>query len=94
MLKQQRANSSMTVQKTRNLVKSMSSVCLGIASKEIEDAQPVCYPSHWTDGVHEEDSGCDERGTRPQQGIEILKEEPDALTFKTCIATATDDVSG
>ena len=49
---------------------------------------------HWTDGAHREEDGCDERGTRPQQGIDILKEELVAPTFKHGIATATDDVSG
>ena len=51
-------------------------------------------PGHWQDTVHEEDGGCDDRGTRPQHGIDILKCELDALTFKNGIAMAKDDVTG
>ena len=51
-------------------------------------------PGHWQDTVHEEDGGCDDRGTRPQHGIDILKCELDALTFKNGNAMAKDDVTG
>lgn len=55
----------------------------------------VDWPYHWLDPVHEEDDGgCDLHGSRPQQGIEILRGELDALIFKDGISTAKDDVTG
>ena len=68
-------------------------MCLGTASHIIEEACEGRYPSHWKDGVHEEDGGWKDRGIRPQHGIELLKGEPGALIFRNGIATATDDVS-
>ena len=41
-----------------------------------------------------QDGGCDDRGIRPQHGIELLKGELDALIFRNGITTATDDASG
>ena len=52
------------------------------------------YPEHWVDPVHEEDGGCDAHGVRPQVGIDILRSELDALTFKNGVAVAKDDVTG
>ena len=52
------------------------------------------WPKNWIDPVHEEDGGCDLFGSSPQNGINILKAELDALTWRDGIATATDDVSG
>ena len=49
---------------------------------------------HWVDLVHEEDGGDDKIGPRPQCGIDILKEELDALSFKDGVAYARDDVTG
>ena len=66
------ATTSMTAQKTRNFIRSLSSVCLGTASHIIEEACEGRYPSHWKDKVHEEDSGCDDRGILPQHGIELF----------------------
>ena len=54
----------------------------------------VRWPDHWLDPVHEEDGGCDKFGLRPQAGIEILREELDALVFRDGIAVAKDDVTG
>ena len=52
------------------------------------------WASNWVDPVHEEDGGDDRFGAKPQEGINILKAELDALSFKNGIATARDDVSG
>ena len=88
------ATTSMTAQQTQNFIRSLSSVCLGTASHVNEEACEGRYPSRWTDGAHEEDGGCDDRGIRPQLSIGFLKGELDALIFRNGIATATDDVSG
>ena len=88
------STTSMTEQKTRNFIKSLSSVCLGTLNNVVTDACAGNLPEHWVDCVHEEDGGSDDRGVRPQHGITILKEELDALTFKNGIAVAKDDVSG
>ena len=88
------STTSMTEQKTRNFIKSLSSVCLGTLNNVVTDACAGNLPEHWVDCVHEEDGGSDDRGVRPQHGITILNEELDALTFKNGIAVAKDDVSG
>ena len=88
------ATTSMTAQKTRYFIRSLSSVCLGTVRHVVEEACEGRYPRHWKDAVHGEDGGCDDRGFRPQHGIELLKGELDALTFKNGIAVAVDDVSG
>ena len=51
------------------------------------------WPKEWVDFVHEEHGGRDERGVRPQQGIEILRGQMQALYMKNGIMTATDDVN-
>lgn len=84
----------MTACKTQNFVKSLSSVCLGTLSNVVEQMSNGQIPSHWCDHVHEEDGGSDVRGERPQNGIKLLKDELDALTFKNGIAVAKDDASG
>ena len=85
----------MSAQKTKNFLSSLSSVCIGslndVVSGVLRDEK---FPDHWKDNVHEEDGGSDDRGIRPQHGIEVLKEELDALVFKNGVATARDDVSG
>ena len=55
---------------------------------------PNLLMAHWCDPVHEEDGGDDIHSPLPQQGIEILRAELDALTFNNGIALARDDVSG
>ena len=86
---------AMTANKTLNFVRSLSSVCLGPLNNIVADIlEHGKFPEHWKDTVHEEDGGDDHRGVRPQQGIEILREELDALTFRNGIACATDDVTG
>ena len=86
---------SMTLSKTRSFIDSLSSVCMGSLSDMIENVvHDGKVPSHWVDCVHEEDGGSDCRGIRPQSGIEVLREELDALTFKNGIAIAKDDVTG
>ena len=87
--------SRMTMQKAKNCVRSLSSVCIGTATDVVERAlKDGKWPEHWRDLVHEEDSGGDTHGIRPQEGIEIMKEELDALIFRDGIAVARDDVSG
>ena len=88
------STTAMTECKTRNFIGALSSVCLGPLSDIANSLNEGQFPSHWCDCVHEEDGGCDLRGERPQEGIELLREELDALTFKSGIATARDDVSG
>ena len=88
------STTTMTEQNTRSFIKSLSSVCLGTLSSVVADVSVGNLPKHWADCVHEEDGGSDDRGLRPQHGIEILREELDALTFKNGVAIAKDDVSG
>ena len=85
----------MTAQKAQNFVRSLSSVCLGPLSDVVSDIlERGRFPVHSFHTIHEEDGGHDERGVRPQKGIEILREELDALTFRDGVAFARDDVSG
>ena len=56
------STTSMTEQKTRNFIKSLSSVCLGTISNVVNDACAGNLPKHWVDCVHEEDGGSDDRG--------------------------------
>ena len=68
---------------------------MGNVSDAVEGAlRSGGWPEHWRDPVHEEDGGRDVHGVRPQEGIELLKKELDALVFKDGISTARDDVSG
>ena len=52
------------------------------------------WPTNCVDCVHDDDGGDDKLGLRPQRGIEILRAEIDAPTFKNGIAEAKDDISG
>ena len=67
---------SMTSNRVQHFIESLSSVCLGplrsVVDGLIEHGE---VPGHWRDTVHEEDGGHDDRGIRPQHGIEILREE-------------------
>ena len=89
------STSSMTSQKTLRFVRSLSSVCLGPLNNVVADIiDKGQFPEHWKDCVHEEDGGSDDRGVRPQHGIDILRSELDALVFRNGIAVAKDDVTG
>ena len=52
------------------------------------------WPDNWVDMMHEREGGDDILGPRPQNGIELLQSERDALTMRNGIAGAKDDVSG
>ena len=88
------STTTMTLNKTRSFVRDLSIVCMGPLSEVVDKLQTQKFPSHWCDYVHEEDGGSDERGERPQHGIQLLKDEHDALIFKNGIAIARDDVTG
>ena len=88
------STSCMSGLQTRRFIGSLSSTCVGTVKEVIENGLKGQWPSHWVHPVHEEDAGDDKFGLRPQQGIDILKKELDALTFKDWIAVAKDDVSG
>ena len=50
-------------------------------------------PSHWADGVHDEDGRDDDYGMRRQQGVEALKEAVYGLVCHNNIWKAWDDVT-
>ena len=58
------------------------------------------YPSHWVDDMHQLDGGSERFGVRPQDGVEVLAKEMDALnremhalSCKHGIEKASDDVT-
>jgi len=51
------------------------------------------WPADWIDVVHEEEGGDDLYGVRPQQGVEVLKNEMYALVCKNSMWRAWDDVT-
>ena len=89
------STSQMSYFQTMEYIGSLSSICLGTVDEVLKKGvQQGQWPSHWTESMHEEDGGNDAFGLRPQNGIDILKNELDALTFKDGISVAKDDVSG
>ena len=66
--------------------------CRGIARQKLRDETGNCSSgamsrrqfnsmmsrARWKDDVHEEDGGCDQIGTKPQDGRALLKEEMEA----------------
>ena len=57
-------------------------------------------PDHWLDEMHQEDGGSEQFGLRPQDGIEVLKKEMNALncemhalSCKYGAEVASDDVT-
>ena len=102
VLKQKNADKGRLVDMPRMRNAQLSSFIGAIGGMElniVEESADMCrpkgsWPEHWLDPVHEQDGGCDRFGALPQNGIQILKAELDALTWKDGIAVAKDDVSG
>ena len=79
----------------RSLVNSISKGSKRTVIEAAGKTNPVGdWPVNWVDTVHEPDGGSDQFGSRPQNGIEILRGELDAIIFRDGISVATDDVSG
>ena len=79
----------------QGFISSLSNFEIGSVRELVKMTKPIgSWPDHWVDMMHERDGGDDILGPRPQNGIELLQSELDALTMRNGIACAKDDVSG
>ena len=72
--------------------RSMSSLS-SVVHKKGETFPRGSWPLHWRDVSHEEDGGSDHLGSRPQNGIQVMKDELQALYVKHGVCIASDDVT-
>ena len=79
-----------SVQKAARSVMSMATTA-GLSSTTMRPKGD--WPKHWVDEMHEEDGGEDDRGIRPQRGVEILKREMHLLNCRNGIEYAEDDTN-